>query len=209
MADIQSISEEVQRLGQSVDSWNSWIIVGLIVAALSAVFLVMVQFMAFRESKALAKVQTELIREKDEILAKDLRDKDIVIAQLTLEIERLRAPRTLTAEQQFRITDKVKAFRGTTFEIVTYPHVPEPSGFSNIIAETLSHAGWTIQKVDTHKSLLGLATGVVVNVDKRGGHHAEEAGKALLKSFIDEGISAKLGRADLVTMIKIQVGQKP
>jgi hypothetical protein len=209
MADIQSLTEEVQRLSQSVDSWNSWIIIGMISAALSAALLVIVQFMAFRESETLAKVQNELIKAKDEMLAKDLRDKDVVIAQLNLEIERLRAPRTLTAEQQFRITDKLKAFQGTTFEIVTYPHVPEPSGFSNLIAETLSHAGWIIQKVDTHKFLLGLATGVVVNVDKRGGHHAEEAGKALLESLIDEGVSAKFGRADLVTMIKIQVGQKP
>lgn len=135
-------------------------------------------------------------------------------AEANLELERLKAPRSLTAEQQLRIMEKVKLFHGTTFEVTTYPGEPEPAAFSSVIADILVRAGWVLNPNDSRGSLLGLASGVVVVVGKQAGAKAEQTGEALLESLTSEGVSARLGSASLqvnpITIaIQIQIAKKP
>lgn len=140
---------------------------------------------------------------------------EALAAESQLELAKFKAPRTLTDEQRKRIAEKVNAFSGTTFEIITYPGEPEPANFSNLIAETLVQAGWIFNPNNTSGSLRGLASGIVVNVGKQAGSMATQAGKTLVESLTAEGVSARLvGSASLQVnpisiAIKLQVGKKP
>lgn len=216
MSEIQSLTERAESLSQSVDWWNTALIWALVFGAIAAIALVVTTRIGITRAKQLSDVQAELIGAKDRQLAIDLRDKDKKIAEADaraveaqLELARLTAPRTLSVEQQNRIGEKLKAFHGTTFEVVTYPGEPESVAFSQVIANTLVRAGWALNSDQGHGFLLGLASGVVVVVGKQAGPQAEQAGTTLVESLISEGVAAKLGSASIVTMIKIQVAKKP
>ena len=158
---------------------------------------------------------------KEEYLKRDLANTteraakaELRAAEANLELAKLKAPRTLTAKQKNRITEKVNKFPGTTFEVITYPGEPEPVAFSNIIADILVQAGWLLNPNHSSGSLLGLASGVIVVVGKQAGAKAEEAGIVLLEALISEGVAAKLGHESLQInpikiAIKIQVAKKP
>lgn len=75
---------------------------------------------AIRESKLLAESQDQLLKLKDDKLAKDLSEKDLLIAEANgkaieaaLALERFKAPRILTDAQRERITKKLKLYLGT------------------------------------------------------------------------------------------------
>jgi len=135
-------------------------------------------------------------------------------AEANLELAKLKAPRTVSPEQQSRIIEKLKGFPGTTFEVITYPGEPEPVAFSNVIAGLLERAGWRLNPNNSKGSLLGLASGVVVVIGKQAGASAEEKGKTLLEALVSEGISARLGYDSLqvnpvAIEIAIRVAKKP
>jgi len=139
---------------------------------------------------------------------------EVRAAEANLELAKLKAPRTLSLEQQDRVVEKLKKFSGTTFQIITYPGEPEPAAFSNIIASILVRAGWQFNPNNSRGSLLGLASGVIIVVGRQAGTIAEEKGKSLLEALVSEGISAKLGYSSLqinpvAIEIKIQVAKKP
>jgi hypothetical protein len=140
---------------------------------------------------------------------------EALAAESQLELAKFKAPRTLTDEQRKRIAEKVNAFSGTTFEVITYPGEPEPANFSNLIAEMLVQAGWIFNPNNTSGSLMGLASGVVVNVGKQAGSMATQAGETLVESLTAEGVSARLVPSvslqvnPLSIAIKLQVGKKP
>ncbi len=227
--DIQSITEEIQRLSQSVAWWNKWVIGGMAATAIAASVLVIAQMMVNREAKSLSEAQERFLKLKDEKLSKELSDKGVLIAEANeraanadkkaaeaqLELAKFKAPRTLTDEQRERITRKLKPFLSTTFEVVTYSGEPEPITFSNVIVETLVKAGWVFNPNNSHGHLMGLASGVVVVIGREAGSNAGKAGAALLEALRAEGVAeTKLGHDSLQInptpiAIKIQVAKKP
>ena len=135
-------------------------------------------------------------------------------AEANLELAKLKAPRTLSEQQRNRITAKLEPFKGTTFEIVTYPGEPEPVAFSDLIATMLTNAGWVSNPNKASGSLMGLASGVVVVVGKQAGQNAEQAGMVLLNALKSEGVMAKLAYGSLQVnpipiAIELQVAKKP
>ena len=82
MPDIQSLTEEIQRLTQSVAWWNKWVILGMAATAIAALLLVIAQSKVNSESRELSDAQDKLIKLKDERIAEDLREKDLVIAEV-------------------------------------------------------------------------------------------------------------------------------
>lgn len=215
-------SKGVKRmLSLDLDSWNLVMLVSLGVAAIAAVAVVI-------STTIVIKLQKQEAMDSAEAFAQYKVDAGVRIAEASegaakaneraaeanLELERLKAPRSLPAEQKTRIRGKLKALSGTTFEVVTYPGEPESVAFSNIIAETLSSAGWVFNPNGSRGSLLGLASGVVVVVGKHAGAKADEAGNVLLEALISEGVSAKLGHDSLqinpvAIAIQVQVAKKP
>jgi len=134
-------------------------------------------------------------------------------AETKIELDKIKAPRTLSHEQQNRIINKIEEFHGTTFVVMTYPGQPEAVEFSNAIANILVRAGWNLNPNNSRGTLLGSASGVVVVVGRQAGAKAEKKGKALLEALVSEGILAKLGYGSLqinpiAIEIKIQVANK-
>jgi hypothetical protein len=183
--------------------WGNWVLVGALVVGVVATYAI---------------VASGNIRDKElklEIADANARGEEAKAeaAKANLELERFKAPRTLTVEQRVRITEKLKAFHGTIFEVVTYPGDSEPLAFMNLIAETLVRAGWEYNIKHGRSFLLSVASGVVVVVSTKAPPKADEAGKALLASLISEGVAARLGYDSLqvnptTIAIKIQVGTK-
>lgn len=134
----------------------------MVVAAIAAVALVIIQSLAFRDSKLLADIQDKLLKARDENLAKELSDKDVLIAKANeraalaergtaeakLELAKFKAPRTLTPQQQKHITDKLRPFAGTPFDCYVN-NDPEPLELMWQISDTLKAAGWIHQSVET------------------------------------------------------------
>lgn len=81
MLDIQSLTNEIERLNQSVQSWNNWVIGGMAATAIAAFFLVVFQLKVNGESRSLAEAQDRLLKLKDERLTSELSDKDVLIAK--------------------------------------------------------------------------------------------------------------------------------
>lgn len=135
-------------------------------------------------------------------------------AEANLELARLKAPRTLTAEQKNRISERVRKFPGTIFDATTYPGEPEAVAFTNIISELLEAAGWTLNPRRGQSSLMGSASGMVVVIGKHAGAPAEMAGKELTAALAGEGVTVSLAHASLQVnpikvAIQIQVARKP
>ena len=208
-------SKMVRRmLGLSLHAWENVTLISLGVAAIAAVFVGISTYAVINLQKVEAEDAKNDLEKYKLDAGQKIAEAVARAAEANLELERLKAPRTLTAEQQLRITEKVKIFHGTTFEVITYPGEPEPVAFSSIIAGILVRAGWTLNPNNSHGSLLGLASGVVVVVGKQAGAKAEQSGTVLLESITSEGVDARLGSASLQInptsiAIQLQVGKKP
>jgi|SRR5579862_5054127 len=64
-----------------------------------------------------------------------------------LELDRLRAPRTLSAEQQRKVTESTRAFMGTEFILEVNP-IPEAINLAGVITNSLIASGWKWKKID-------------------------------------------------------------
>lgn len=212
MPDIDAMSTQVQRLSQSVSFWNFWVIVGMIVAAVSAAFLVIAQWKVNRESQLLSEIQDKLIKAKDEKLAIELADKGLLIAQANdraamavqraaeanriAEAERLArakieeklAPRSITASQMKGLSERLKPYAGTSVDILQVGESPEITHFRSLIEAPLHSAGWHFISSTAVGSgaLVGLSVGVVDDSDDAG----KNAARLLLSALNEEGIFA-------------------
>lgn len=151
MLNIQSLTGEIQRLSESLAWWNKWgVIVGMAATAIAASWLVIAQLMVINESRAISIAQDELLRIKDEKLARDLSEKDLLIAEANkasaeakLALERLKLPRSLTAEQRRVLIEAMRRFAGTVFEISGREN--EALGFGLGLTDALVEAGWKVR----------------------------------------------------------------
>lgn len=196
---------------------NIWIILGIIVIAVGS--LMMHHGASLSQDKSTDDInETQTAEFKKSKKDRETKHDEVIekieeTAEAKRELEKIKAPRTLSLEQQNRILNKLKQFPGTTFVTTTYPGQPEAVEFSNAIADTLVRAGWIFNPNNSRGSLLGSAEGIVVVVGKQAGIKAEEKGKALLDALISEDILATLGYNSLVVNpiaieIKIQVANK-
>src|SRR4030067_2116713 len=81
VSEIQSLTERVQDLQRSFDSWNTgyvWLVAFTVFLAFVVFF---TQFMSIRRGKQLTQVQLALAAAKDRQLASELKEKDEKIAE--------------------------------------------------------------------------------------------------------------------------------
>ena len=174
---------------------GNWVLVGALVVGVMATYAVVV---------------SGNIRDKElkgEIAEANARGEEAKAeaAKANLELERLKAPRTLTDEQQLRMAEKLKAFRGTTFEMVTYPRLIEPARFSATISALLVRAEWELHVHTGKNFLLENGSGVVV-VASTHSPGAQRVAKTLLESLVSEGVAARLDHDSLrINPIKIDI----
>jgi len=79
--EIDALGERVRLIGQSLDWWNNKMVWSLILAAISALFVVLTTVMALKRSGEKDEAQSELIQAKDRQLALDLGAKDMKIEE--------------------------------------------------------------------------------------------------------------------------------
>lgn len=131
-----------------------------------------------------------------------------------LALEQFKSPRSLTDEQIARIREKMRPFAGQRFGIITYWGVKEPSDFANRIgSDALIAAGWV--SIDKFGVLVGMATGVEVQIDVESDETTKNAANELVSALAAENIAATtiIIRYDPThrhkDLIGIRIGWKP
>jgi hypothetical protein len=221
MIENTNFSKRVRRmLGLSLDIWENAMLISLGITALAAVLTGISTYAVSRLQKVEAEAaRAELDKYKLEagrqIADANARGEEAkaIAAKANLELERFKAPRSLEAEPRSRIIEKMKAFRGTTFEIVTFPMEPEPTAFAQTISDILVQSGWSPNPNNSEDSLLSPFSGMAVRIRKQPEPKHEKAGKALVESLTAEGIIAKLEAVEMAAKpiaiaIEIYIGTK-
>jgi hypothetical protein len=146
-------------------------------------------------------------------------------AQANLELAKFKAPRSLTAEQQGRITEKLKGFAGKQFDVALLAE-PEPQDLLVRIEDAITAAGWSqtnwkgeggnIVFMRKNRPDAGLVSvsGVIIQMHEKRAGESIVAARALAAALKAEGILAEAepgtGTANTNTSaIHILVGRKP
>jgi hypothetical protein len=180
-------------LESSLNALDVWLIIFGVFVAIGVVGESITGFLHWRRSGQLQSVQTaenlaqqkEIARLSNEtasarggIAEANARaaDANARALQAQVELAKFKAPRTLTQEQQDRITSKLSAFSGTQFDAAVGPiGDPEPELLLRVIETTLEKAGWAqidwkgakMQLATPGKKIAGLSsvTNVIVEAD--------------------------------------------
>jgi hypothetical protein len=131
--------------------------------------------------------------------------------EANVELEKYRAPRSLTDEQMARIREKVRPFAGQVFGAITYWGESEPDALTKRIGDmALIPAGWIFSKAERFEALVGIVSGITVLVSAESDPKSVAAAKALVEALNSEGLTASLTiDPTYKTLVKIQVGVKP
>lgn len=165
VTEAQELSLKVNELTTSVNNWNTAIIIMMIVAALAATGLVIIQRIAFKKAELLADTQELLSLAKDKQLAGELKDKDVRIAEATavaaksneraaqaeqtaaeakLALEKYKAPRMITGEQQVAFIKFVANTQKGKVAFRTIGNNMEASNYAEALKALLNKAGFAV-----------------------------------------------------------------
>jgi len=86
-SEIDSLTLRIQDLARSIDSWNGWMLGGLLVTVIAAALVLVTTRVIVVRSKQLAEAQAQLDAAKDRQLSEDLKDKDVEIQGLKTAAE--------------------------------------------------------------------------------------------------------------------------
>jgi hypothetical protein len=124
-------------------------------------------------------------------------------AEANLELARLKAPRTLTDEQQKRIAEKIMPFTGKQFDVAIPPGDPESLRLMEAIEAAVITANWVEHDwIDKTPGALKLirsgraevgnisAIGVLIEMEPNRSNEFKEASETLASALNDEGIPA-------------------
>jgi hypothetical protein len=176
--------------------------------------------------KTAANLATQYVEDIKNITADAERQKKeatAAVEALTKEIDEARAEtrrltkrmadRVLTDEQVQQIANKVKAYAGQEFQIVTYWDMKEPLALANQIYTSLDRAGWKYIKPESAAFMLGGTEGVQVWRHPDAEDRIQKAADALVAALKDADVAAvlKLQNAanPIDNKINLNVGTKP
>jgi hypothetical protein len=179
MTDMDTLASEIGTLSASIPWWNRAIVVVMVFAALAALGLVAVQFVAFKKAELLANMQDALSKLKDQAIALELATKDENIARANaiaaeadrkaeeervarLKLEKELAPRRLSGEQRERLVGELHQYGGSNVAIVSPLLDPEATDFADDLEAAFRVAGWHTARIKNHMTAdRGLAVGSV------------------------------------------------
>jgi hypothetical protein len=147
---MSHLTARADELNKAVDHWNHGMLWSLALAALAACAVLVTTRMVLFRAKQLNEVQAQLLKAKDNELARNLKDKDLKIAEANeranvaaLELEKFKAPRFLSSAGQSELAEAMKQYTGVTFDGGIGPlNDPEPQHLFDSIAQALLQAGW-------------------------------------------------------------------
>jgi hypothetical protein len=220
-----SFSNRVRRmLGFSLHDWENAMVVFLIVAGAFALLAGAATWAVVRLQRAeLAASRQEFEKYKLDA-GKEIADAQQRAAEANLELARMKTPRSLTAEQQREIADKLKPWAGALFDVGAIHGDTEVAELELILESVLETAGW--QQVDWQggdvvlsrpgKPATGLitTTGVAIGVYPEKASGLGLAATTLVASLAAAGIPARAGPVGAefinknVEAIHILIGRK-
>ncbi len=168
VSEIQSLTADAQRLGDSVQFWTVLSLIFVIGTAIAAVGYGVTSLILSKRQKLLSVAQSQMIKAKDEQLVRDLKAKDVEIekakgaagkaneragqlekeaAELTannLRLEAAIAPRRLSPRQQHDLAS-LTTFSNRKVGIKSYANDVEGLVVASQIFDALSKAGISIE----------------------------------------------------------------
>lgn len=175
--------------------------------------------------------QSELAAQKEEVASKLQRESDERIADAQaraaeanqkaeeerlarVRIEQRLADRNLSDEQFATVVEKLKAFVGQQYRVVTFWDLREPMAISNRISRAITAAGWEYLQLGPGGGiLLGGLAGVHVYVHPQATPAVRNAARTAVEALSAEEISAELREindpANPTNIIQFNVGTKP
>jgi hypothetical protein len=221
MAQMESIQETGKQMGGDSLAW--WIdlvsrayLWAVILAAVAAVAIAVTSWFVI-------KWQADLQREKDAAFEKYMVDAAVEVATLTkqaaalnLELERIKAPRSLDASQQTRMVEQLKPFAGQEYSFNVFPD-PEPISLMQIIDNVLKNAGWVrirsqLGDIETQGAGHATDTGLQIGIKPTSDNALRNLAILLASMFTTEGIpavAAQIAELKNDKVININVGKKP
>jgi hypothetical protein len=224
MSEIQSLVQRVQNLTQSVDWWNTAMIYTLALAAIAAIAVVLTTRKVVTEGSKLAEAQSELIRAKDEKLARDLHSKDLEIATVNeraakaeLALAQQANPREIVLSsrdgddvERSRRASEVKKFSGTRVLVQAMPDF-EPKTLASAIAAVLaSEYKWHVELIDPERSRIPfsiLGSGVKVITLEESLHELGDPAEAKVKMPAPAKSKSYQAALALVNLLDLDLGE--
>jgi hypothetical protein len=109
-----------------------------------------------------------------------------------ISLQKRLAARTLSDEQLGAIAERIKSFSGQSFQVIAYWKNPESLAFANRIGDTLLKANWVIDQPRAFTSIIGVLTGVSIDIDADDSKEVKAAAEALLQSLKENDVFATL-----------------
>ncbi len=129
-----------------------------------------------------------------------------------IALEERLAARKLSDAQVAAIAARLKPYSGQTFQIIPYWKNPESFAIANRLADTLKKADWKIDQPTSYTALVGVVTGIDIEIDAGETSEVREAAKALEDSLNANGLAATFDdtfkREPTSNRIMISVGIK-
>jgi hypothetical protein len=133
------------ELEAALNALDIWIIMFGILVAIGAVGTPIAGYLHWRRGNQLQELQTAENLELQQGIARlraESAEANARAAEASLELAKFRAPRSITAEQQTTIAEKLSRFEGTHFDMAVIPADPEAASFLGQISKTMQLAGW-------------------------------------------------------------------
>ena len=131
--------------GLDLDAWNVVMVSFLGVAAIAAVVVGISTAIIIKLQKQSELESSERIASlavQGDQLRKDTAEANARALEARVELEKFKTPRTLTREQQERISLKIAPFAKLPFDMMVNPN-PESQGLMMMLGTALRAAGWT------------------------------------------------------------------
>jgi hypothetical protein len=130
-----------------------------------------------------------------------------------IALEKRLAARILSDEQAAAIAEKVKPFAGQVFQVIPYWKNPESLSFANRIAGILISSGWKLDQPTAFTTLVGVLTGINVEIDAGETEEVKGAATTLFDALSSSDAFATLDdtfkREPPSHRVSISVGIKP
>lgn len=209
-------------LGHNGEWWDFWLIVSLVFVALAAMAAGITtagSIVSHKREAESADAALERFKLQTEL---KISEADARAAEAKLALEKFKAPRSLSAEQQARITAEVKAFGAIPFDFAIQTE-PEAIDLMEQISTTLESAGWIRKPAHTGgvaftnpgKPQAGIVSfsGFAIHIDDSRTAEWGDAVATLWKAIEAEGIAASAMRltdkSESADAVHIKIGKKP
>jgi hypothetical protein len=212
--DNTTSSKTVRRMfGLSLDSWNSAIVVFGLLVGFFSLLAGGATYIAFQLQKQEAKAaQDDLERYKADA-GTAISSANARALEAQLELEKLKAPRSISDKQIGEILPKLSAFKGQGYVITTFWDLKEPLALAERLHIVLSNAGWEFIKPESQGFLLGGMAGVQVWVHPNADPKVKKAADALMAALNDAALAPVMKLQNpanqMDNKIAINVGTKP